>query len=416
MRARRYWAFISYSRADADRAAAVHRRLERFVVPRRARGLVDPRGPGARRVRPVFRDVDEMVAAGRLTRRLTDAIEDSVAMVLVASPASAASRYVDLEVRHFLATHGEDRLVILAVHDGTDHPPLPPGMAGIEEPVWVDLRGGARLGQRDLVRVAATVVGVAFDELWRRHVRRMRKLVALWCAAAVVAATVVGYSAWQARTAAARSPEQQRAQFLEWYQRDRSVPEVTRPFELDVVRVDDLDNDGLMDFFVVNRTPEFCGSGGCLLEVFLTTAPGRYAPVLQQLGGSDPRVRPAANGAKEIITVDNFVSREPLYSVHALRGQAFALDHYEFCDGVIFEMCQPTVISPVSAPGRVAGGTAFRERPDPSGREVTVGAGQTVDGGSWDPTVIGAVEGVEWYLAEIWKGYCGFVPKNAVGR
>jgi hypothetical protein len=207
----------------------------------------------------------------------------------------------------------------------------------------MDQRGRRRLSRRSLVRIAATVIGVDFDMLWRRHVRRLRWLTALWCALAVLVAATVGTAVWQQNTAQQRSPEQQRAQFLDWLEFEalRGDPTASSSdLKFNVVRVDDLDNDGLLDYFVINETPTFCGSGGCTLEVYLTKSPGDYTMALGLLGSSTPRVRTAADGTKEIATTDFFVSREPLYSIYSIQNEQFQLRHYEFCDGVIFEMRQ----------------------------------------------------------------------------
>jgi hypothetical protein len=275
---RRYWAFLSYSWADRSHARSLHRKLERFVIPRHVRRAVDQRGPSSARLRPVFRDDDEMPASGPLDRSLKDAINDAVAMVLLASPNSATSHYVNLEVDHFVTTQNIDHLIIIAVSEDRIRLQLPIALEDrIGNPIWVDQCGGRRLDRRGLVRIAATVIGVDFDMLWRRHVRRLRWFIALWCALAVVVTATVGTAVWQQRTTQQRSPEQQRAQFLDWLELEalRSDPTISSSdFKFNIVRVDDLDNDGLLDYFVLNEMPGFCGSGGCTLEVYLTKSPG----------------------------------------------------------------------------------------------------------------------------------------------
>ncbi|MGW6930018.1 toll/interleukin-1 receptor domain-containing protein [Lentzea sp. NPDC054927] len=416
----RFWAFLSYSWSDRPKAVSLHRRLERFVVPRHARRMADPQGPPGRRLRPVFRDDDEMAASGPLGERLRGAIDEAPAMVLVASPASAQSHYVNLEVEHFLTNHDPKRLVIVAVGDSARDPELPPALDHVDEPLWVDVRGGRKLTRRDLVRVAAIVLDVGFEALWRRHVRYLRRLAALWCALVLLVGVVVGTAVVRQLQAEQRSPEQQRAQFVEWMTTGMtSAGLAANGVKLNITRVDDLDNDGLMEFFVINETAEFCGSGGCAFEVYRTTSPGAYERVLELLGTSTPRVRAVPDGTKEIITSDLSVSREPLYSIHTLRNGKFQLKHYEFCDGMLFEACdQPTVITPIpfqQAPP-VDQAAVARERPVPDAREVTIGAGGTGrDGGRHTLEVNGQVAGGEWYLVSVWKQSCGFVPASAVG-
>jgi hypothetical protein len=58
-----------------------------------------------------------------------------------------------------------------------------------------------------------------------------------------------------------------------------------------------------------------------------------------------------------------------------------------------------------------------RERPSADARQVTIGAGNSGSESSWDDSVVmGAVPGGEWYLAQVWKGSCGFVPASALER
>lgn len=415
----RFWAFLSYSWSDRQRAAVLHRRLERFVVPRHARRAADPAGPPGRRLRPVFRDDDEMAVSGPLADRLGAAIDEAPAMILLASPASARSHYVNLEVAHFLANHDLKRLAIIATGDDPKEPELPPALDHVDEPLWLDMRGARKLTRRDLVRVAAVVLDVGFDALWRRHVRYLRQLAALWCALVLVVGVVVGTAIVRQVEAEKRSPEQQRAQFFEWMTEDvQSAGLPVSEVKLNITRVDDLDNDGLMEFFVVNETMEFCGSGGCMFAVYRTVSPGEYVRVLELLGTSTARVRPVQDGSKEIIVTDLSVSREPLYSVYTLRGGKFELEHHEFGDGLIFEAChEPTVITPVASENvpAVDQYAVPVERPAADARVVRIGAaGTKLEDGAHPLEVRGTVEGGDWYLVEVWKGSCGFVPASAV--
>lgn len=425
----RYWAFMSYNWSDRPHARALHRRLEKFAIPRPVRPGLGLYGLPTSHVRPVFRDDDEMVGSGVLDVRLRNAIDDSAAMVLLASSASADSKYVNLEVGHFVAAHGTDRLAIVAV-GGDEHqlPQLPKALReGGQELLWVDCRGGRRLDRRGLVRIVAAVLGLDFDALWRRHLRRRRKVAAALAAVTMIVFAVLGTALWQQQVAQQRSPERQQAVFREWL--TESVLETVRKggvspgaegVKINIVRTDDLNDDGLIDYFVINETPSFCGSGGCTLDVYLTTSPGKYVVAMSQLGSSTPRVRPGRDGRKEIITTDYFVSREPIYSVYVLQGNDYKLGHLEFCDGVIYEACEPTIITPLPPDNKlgVRPRTKALARPNAGAREVTVGAGEgseiTLDdlaGGT-----LGVLKKDTWYLVEIWKRYCGFVPAAAMRK
>lgn len=415
----RYWAFLSYSRTEARQARSLHRRLERFGVPRPLRSSPAESRLPKHHLRPIFRDEAEMAASGALDERLRDAIDESAAMVLLASQDSARSHYVDLEVAHFVATRGLRRLVIVAVGEGGRlWAPLPPALRNLpEEPLWVDCRDEREPNRRALVRIAAAVLDVGFDALWGRHRRRRRKVLVAWSALAATLAAVVGLALWQQNLAERRTPERQAAIFREWYGDKLGVG--ADELDFTIARNDDLDDDGWTDYIVDNETPGYCGSGGCGTEVYMTRAPGDYHQVLFLLGNSTPRVRASSTGPDQIISTDLTVSREPLYSVHSFVGDRYRRTSYEFCDGVLFERCSPVVIAPVphSDSLKVAPGTVLRERPDLASRPVTVGAkGTQNDFSPADATVEGVLPDRQWYLVDQWKGTGGFVPASAVHR
>ena len=98
---RRYRAFISYSHGDAEAARWLQRALERYRPPAALRAS-RPDLPA--RLYPVFRDQDELASAHDLSDSIRQAMDDSEALVVVCSPAAAASRWVNEEIRHFRAS------------------------------------------------------------------------------------------------------------------------------------------------------------------------------------------------------------------------------------------------------------------------------------------------------------------------
>src|SRR5690606_23550533 len=53
------------------------------------------------RLHPVFRDRDELASSGALSASIEAALDASAALVVVCSPAAAASPWVDAEIRRF---------------------------------------------------------------------------------------------------------------------------------------------------------------------------------------------------------------------------------------------------------------------------------------------------------------------------
>lgn len=104
----KYFAFISYSRKDSRAAAFVQRELERFRIPIKC--VPEEMRVGLRKfVRPVFRDKRDLeVGESNFTTDIKKALEESRYLIVLASPNSAQSRWVDKEIAYFLATHNND--------------------------------------------------------------------------------------------------------------------------------------------------------------------------------------------------------------------------------------------------------------------------------------------------------------------
>lgn len=107
----RYAAFISYRQLEPDRAFAIrlHRALETYVVPK---GL-----GGGRHLGRVFRDADELAASSDLGSTIREALDRSDWLVVVCSPRSRTSRWVDAEIRHF-ADHGRGGRILAVLIEG----------------------------------------------------------------------------------------------------------------------------------------------------------------------------------------------------------------------------------------------------------------------------------------------------------
>lgn len=405
----RYWAFLSYSRRDERRARALHRQLEAYRIPPEARS---PELPGSR-LRPVFRDDDELAASGDLGGRLRTALDHSRHLVVLASPAAAASRWVDAEIRHFVDAGRAGDVLVLVV--GGEPPALPPALTGGEsEPLWLDARGRTT-SRKTFLRLVAGMLGIGFDQLWRRDRRRRRRLVAAWTAGTLVLGALFAGGLWrQQRIAAEDQPQRQVAAFRQYLEAETldGVEDLDRDdLQLEIVRTDDLNADSRVDFFVFNRTSGFCGSGGCGMDVYLTEGRGRYRVVLNLFGSSTPRTRDAKSGRhKEIVASHYLIDSEPLYTVYRWSGAEYGLSHYDYCDGVFIEYCEPIRISPVEPAVAdrltVGEGAPFLRKPADDA--------PTIEHDATAQRVLGTAPGGEWYLVEAWKGYSGFVHRRYV--
>jgi len=204
---RRYAAFLSYSHKDAAAARALHRRLEAYRVPRRLVGSEGSRGPVPARLTPVFRDREELPAAGDLSETVRAALAVSDALLILCSPAAAASPWVAKEIETFRALH-PGRPIIAAILDGEPSEAFPPLLcADGTEPLAADLRPGRDGRRLGFLKLVAGLSGVGLDALVQRDAqRRLRRVTAVTgvALAAVVAMAMLTAVALQARAEAQR--------------------------------------------------------------------------------------------------------------------------------------------------------------------------------------------------------------------
>ncbi len=207
----RYAAFLSYSHKDAGVARWLHRRLESYRIPRRLAGTEGERGPVSERLTPIFRDREELPAGHDLSQKVRAALSASENLIIICSPASAASPWVQREIAAFRELCPE-RPVLAAIVAGEPPSCFPPGLAtGGSEPLAADLRAeadGRRLG---LLKLVAGLSGVGLDALVQRDAqRRIRRVTAVTgvAVAALVAMAALTVMALEAR----REAQRQRAE------------------------------------------------------------------------------------------------------------------------------------------------------------------------------------------------------------
>ena len=109
----RYFAFVSYSSKDAKIAKSLQRRLETYKLPTTLRNELEAeRGVKfPKRLSPIFRDMTDLEASvlGRSIRR---ELEDSKFLIVVCSPNSATSAWVNQEVENFILMGRYDRIIL----------------------------------------------------------------------------------------------------------------------------------------------------------------------------------------------------------------------------------------------------------------------------------------------------------------
>ena len=214
----KYWAFISYSHQDRKWGDWLHKTLETYRVPRRLVGMASRDGTVPKRIFPVFRDREELPTSSDLGANLREALQQSRYLIVVCSPRSAVSRWVNEEIRAFKSCGTEDRVLCLIVDgepNATDKPELglsecfpetirwrmdSQGVLTHErmEPIAADARPGLDGKAKARLKLIAGMLGVSYDELWQREKRRtIWKRVQVLVGAACLLATVSGVWQWQ---------------------------------------------------------------------------------------------------------------------------------------------------------------------------------------------------------------------------
>ena len=93
----KYFAFISYKREDEEWAIWLQHELEYYHLP----ALLNGREDLPKVFRPVFRDIDEL-KAGNLPEQIHEALASSLHLIVICSPRSAKSNWVNKDINSFI--------------------------------------------------------------------------------------------------------------------------------------------------------------------------------------------------------------------------------------------------------------------------------------------------------------------------
>lgn len=187
----KYKAFISYSHADEIHGSWLQRALEGYRLPSALVGRETPLGAIPRRLTPIFRDRNDLPAAGSLSGEIQAALRDSQFLIVICSPRAAVSRWVDEETRYFKSVHGTGRTLAVIVEGepgaaAKGQPEIecfPPALrfeiddagaltATPAEPVAADARPAGDGRRYAVLKLVAGLVGVGLDDLVRREAQR----------------------------------------------------------------------------------------------------------------------------------------------------------------------------------------------------------------------------------------------------
>lgn len=193
----RYKAFISYSWADAAWGKWLHNAIETYRTPRALVDSEGAHGPVPARLHPLFKDREEEAAGASIGAAVEGALAASEFLIVVCSPNSARSKWVNHEVAWFKTHRDPSRILALIVDGepgGGEHECFPSALTHrvrpdlsisdelVDAPLAADARssGDGKRGAR--LKLAAAMLGVGLDGLVRRDDRR-RALRQRWITA-----------------------------------------------------------------------------------------------------------------------------------------------------------------------------------------------------------------------------------------
>jgi tetratricopeptide (TPR) repeat protein len=206
----RYWAYLSYSHRDEADAKWLHRAIEHYRVPPAMVGKPSAQGPIPASLAPVFRDRQELAASNDLGGGIREALSQSRFLIVLCSPAAAASHWTNEEIAAFKRLR-PDGGILAAIVGGEPHASAIPGREGEEcfppalrvqydkrgratakraEPIAADLREGRDGRRMGLLKVVAGMLRVGLDDLVRREAQRKSKRLQAMVAASLAGMTV----------------------------------------------------------------------------------------------------------------------------------------------------------------------------------------------------------------------------------
>jgi WD40 repeat protein len=214
----KYWAFLSYSHTDKKWGDWLHKVLETYRVPRRLVGKDSRDGKIPQRLFPIFRDREELPVSADLGSNINEALRESRYLIVICSPRSAQSRWVNEEIKTFKSFGREDRVLALIVGGEPNASDGKPGFTVEDEcfpeplryrivdgklsevrtePIAADARQDKDGKQNAKLKLLAGLLGVNFDDLKQREQeRRLRRARVIGAAALGLTAVFAGLAAW----------------------------------------------------------------------------------------------------------------------------------------------------------------------------------------------------------------------------
>jgi len=183
-------AFLSYSHRDAAWGAWLHRAIENYRIPAHV-----VRDDAATRLRPVFRDREELSTSANLSDSIRDALAESEYLIVVCSSQSKQSLWVNEEIGAFIDLGRERNILCFAIEEISTC--LPSALEHLQ-PLAADARPEADGRRGAKLKLIAGLLNVRYDELARRDAARRSRRLATVAAGAVAGMAITSGLAYYA--------------------------------------------------------------------------------------------------------------------------------------------------------------------------------------------------------------------------
>jgi len=208
---KRYKAFISYSRKDEKFVKKLHISLEEYKIPKE---LYNKHSNLPKKLSPIFRDIEYLRSGDSLSNEIVNKLHNSENLIVVCSPNSAKSKWVNKEIIDFKKMNGESKIFPIII-DGTPNSNDKNECFPDALKYKIDNEGRLTNNKSDIlasniiknadgkkfaqIKLISGILGVENDELWSfEEKRNKKKRIIWWTIGTIVALIIMGFAtfAW----------------------------------------------------------------------------------------------------------------------------------------------------------------------------------------------------------------------------
>lgn len=193
-----YSAFISYSSKNEKIAKTLWKKLEHYKVPVSFR----KNDEAIPKKMHIFLDKGDIVPGDTVKNALSRELVDSKKLIVICSPDSAKSEYVDLEVSDFIEHgHSANDIIPYIIEGEVDKNSINncyvPSLFGKTGKDTINGVSVVRDGRwKAFVGILANLLNVKFDDIYKREIVRRNKIITLWIFLAIILSFLIFNIIW----------------------------------------------------------------------------------------------------------------------------------------------------------------------------------------------------------------------------